>query len=129
MFTKWLGESEEGVRQVFRIARQVAPAVIFFDQLDAIAPIRGQHVGSATADRVVSQLLAELDGVDAGGCAAAMQIHLKVAGGGVAFCETRMPHQPPSFTTAMVAFADFPPEERSTALVLQDLVAPAKSTA
>jgi transitional endoplasmic reticulum ATPase len=64
IFTKWLGESEEGVRQIFRIARQVAPTVIFFDQLDAIAPIRGQHVGSMTTDRVVSQLLAELDGVE-----------------------------------------------------------------
>src|SRR5204862_4725647 len=64
IFTKWLGESEEGVRQVFRIARQVAPTVIFFDQLEAIAPIRGQHVGSMTTDRVVSQLLAELDGVE-----------------------------------------------------------------
>jgi transitional endoplasmic reticulum ATPase len=64
IFTKWLGESEEGVRQIFRIARQVAPTVIFFDQLDAIAPIRGQHAGSMTTDRVVSQLLAELDGVE-----------------------------------------------------------------
>ena len=64
IFTKWLGESEEGVRQVFRIARQVAPTVIFFDQLDAIAPIRGAHAGSMTTDRVVSQLLAELDGVE-----------------------------------------------------------------
>ena len=45
IFTKWLGQSEEGVRQVFRIARQVAPTVIFFDQLDAIAPIRGQRAG------------------------------------------------------------------------------------
>src|SRR6185436_14240502 len=41
LFTKWLGESEEGVRHIFRIARQVSPAVVFFDQLDAIAPIRG----------------------------------------------------------------------------------------
>jgi transitional endoplasmic reticulum ATPase len=64
IFTKWLGESEEGVRQIFRIARQVAPAVIFFDQLEAIAPVRGQHAGSMTTDRVVSQLLAELDGVE-----------------------------------------------------------------
>ena len=64
IFTKWLGESEEGVRQIFRIARQVAPTVIFFDQLDAIAPVRGQHSGSMTTDRVVSQLLAELDGVE-----------------------------------------------------------------
>jgi transitional endoplasmic reticulum ATPase len=63
LFTKWLGESEEGVRQVFRIARQVAPAVIFFDQLEAIAPIRGDHAGAMTTDRVVRQLLAELDGV------------------------------------------------------------------
>jgi transitional endoplasmic reticulum ATPase len=64
LFTKWLGESEEAVRQVFRIARQVAPTVIFFDQLDAITPIRGQHSGSMTTDRVVNQLLAELDGVE-----------------------------------------------------------------
>ncbi len=64
IFTKWLGESEEGVRQIFRIARQVAPTVIFFDQLEAIAPVRGAHAGSMTTDRVVSQLLAELDGVE-----------------------------------------------------------------
>ncbi len=64
LFTKWLGESEEGVRHIFRIARQVAPTVLFFDQLDAIAPIRGQHSGSMTTDRVVNQLLSELDGVE-----------------------------------------------------------------
>jgi transitional endoplasmic reticulum ATPase len=64
VFSKWLGESEEGVRHVFRIARQVAPTVIFFDQLDAIAPVRGAHEGSMTTERVVSQLLAELDGVE-----------------------------------------------------------------
>ena len=64
LFTKWLGESEEGVRHVFRIARQVAPTVVFFDQLDSIAPIRGGHSGSMTTERVVNQLLAELDGVE-----------------------------------------------------------------
>jgi transitional endoplasmic reticulum ATPase len=64
IFTKWLGESEEGLRQIFRIARQVAPTVVFFDQLEAIAPVRGQHTGAMTTDRVVSQLLAELDGVE-----------------------------------------------------------------
>jgi transitional endoplasmic reticulum ATPase len=65
LFSKWLGESEEAVRHVFRIARQVAPTVIFFDQLDAIAPIRGTHDGgSMTTERVVNQLLAELDGVE-----------------------------------------------------------------
>jgi transitional endoplasmic reticulum ATPase len=63
MFTKWLGESEESVRHIFRIARQVAPTVVFFDQLDAIAPIRGDHAGSMTTERVVNQLLSELDGV------------------------------------------------------------------
>jgi transitional endoplasmic reticulum ATPase len=64
MFSKWLGETEEGLRQIFRIARQVAPTVIFFDQLDSIAPVRGVNVGSMTTDRVVGQLLAELDGVE-----------------------------------------------------------------
>jgi len=64
LFTKWLGESEEAVRHIFRIARQVAPAVIFFDQLDAITPIRGEHSGSMTTERVVNQLLAELDGIE-----------------------------------------------------------------
>jgi transitional endoplasmic reticulum ATPase len=63
LFTKWLGESEEAVRHIFRIARQVAPTVIFFDQMDAIAPVRGDHSGSMTTERVVNQLLAELDGV------------------------------------------------------------------
>jgi len=64
LFTKWLGETEEGIRHVFRIARQVAPTVIFFDQLDSIAPVRGLHSGSMTTDRVVNQLLAELDGIE-----------------------------------------------------------------
>jgi transitional endoplasmic reticulum ATPase len=64
IFSKWLGESEEGVRQIFRIARQVAPTVVFFDQLDAITPVRGAHDGSMTTERVVNQLLAELDGVE-----------------------------------------------------------------
>jgi transitional endoplasmic reticulum ATPase len=64
IFTKWQGESEESIRQIFKVARQVAPAVVFFDQLESIAPIRGAHAGSMTTDRVVSQLLAELDGVE-----------------------------------------------------------------
>ena len=64
IFTKWQGESEESIRQIFRVARQVAPSVVFFDQLESIAPVRGEHVGSMTTDRVVSQLLAELDGVE-----------------------------------------------------------------
>ncbi len=63
LFTKWLGETEEALRHIFRIARQVAPTLIFFDQIDAIAPVRGDHSGSMTTERVVNQLLAELDGV------------------------------------------------------------------
>ena len=63
LFTKWLGETEESVRHIFRIARQVAPTIVFFDQLDAIAPIRGGHAGSMTTERVVNQLLSELDGI------------------------------------------------------------------
>ncbi len=63
MFSKWLGESEEGVRHVFRIARQVAPVVVFFDQLDALVPVRGDYTGAKTTERVVNQLLTELDGI------------------------------------------------------------------
>jgi transitional endoplasmic reticulum ATPase len=61
LFSKWLGESEEAVRHVFKLARELAPSVIFFDQLDAIAPVRGRGSGSWTTERVVHQLLAELD--------------------------------------------------------------------
>ncbi|MCH8267691.1 MAG: AAA family ATPase [Acidobacteria bacterium] len=65
LFTQWVGESEEAVRHVFRIARQVAPAIVFFDHLDAIAPVRGnQPQGTYTTERVVNQLLAELDGIE-----------------------------------------------------------------
>jgi transitional endoplasmic reticulum ATPase len=63
VFTKWLGESEEAIRQIFRVARQLAPSIIFFDQLDALAPVRGAESGSRTTERVVNQLLAELDGL------------------------------------------------------------------
>ncbi len=66
IFTKWLGESEEAIREVFRLARQVSPAIIFFDQLEAIAPVRGAHEGSMTTERVVSQLLAQLDSLEPG---------------------------------------------------------------
>lgn len=64
VFSKWLGASEQAIRHVFRIARQVAPTVLFFDQLDAIAPRRSGDAANATTARVVSQLLAELDGIE-----------------------------------------------------------------
>jgi transitional endoplasmic reticulum ATPase len=64
VFTKWLGESEEAIRHIFKVARQLSPSIIFFDQLDALAPSRGAESGSRTTERVVNQLLAELDGME-----------------------------------------------------------------
>ncbi|RLE59296.1 MAG: AAA family ATPase, partial [Thermoprotei archaeon] len=65
IFSKWVGESERAIREVFRKARQVAPCVIFLDEIDAIAPIRGLGYGdSMVTERVVSQLLTEIDGIE-----------------------------------------------------------------
>jgi transitional endoplasmic reticulum ATPase len=65
LLSKWVGESEKGVREVFRKARQAAPCIIFFDELDAIAPVRGADFGdSHVTERVISQLLTELDGLE-----------------------------------------------------------------
>jgi transitional endoplasmic reticulum ATPase len=64
LLSKWVGESEEGVRRVFRRARQVAPCIIFFDEIDAIAGTRGQEVGTKVTERVVNQLLTEVDGIE-----------------------------------------------------------------
>jgi len=64
LLSKWVGESEKAIREVFRKARQVSPAIIFFDELDSIAPIRGMDEGSRVTERVVNQLLAELDGLE-----------------------------------------------------------------
>lgn len=65
LLSKWVGESEKGIREVFRKARQAAPCLIFFDEIDAIAPIRGGDFGdSNVTERVISQLLTELDGLE-----------------------------------------------------------------
>jgi transitional endoplasmic reticulum ATPase len=65
LLSKWVGESEKGVREVFRKARQAAPCIIFFDELDAIAPHRGADFGdSHVTERLISQLLTELDGLE-----------------------------------------------------------------
>jgi transitional endoplasmic reticulum ATPase len=65
LLSKWVGESEKGVREVFRKARQAAPCVIFFDELDAIAPRRGGSEGdSNVTERVISQMLTEMDGLE-----------------------------------------------------------------
>jgi transitional endoplasmic reticulum ATPase len=63
LLSKWVGESERGIREVFRRARQSAPCVIFFDEIDSIAPVRGIGGESMVTERVVSQLLTELDGI------------------------------------------------------------------
>lgn len=65
MLSKWVGESEKAIREIFRKARQVSPAIIFFDELDSIAPMRGMDEGSHVMERVVNQMLAEMDGLEA----------------------------------------------------------------
>src|SRR6059058_3028818 len=65
LMSKWVGESERGIREIFRRARQASPCVIFFDEIDSIAPTRGMGGDSMVTERVVSQLLTELDGIQA----------------------------------------------------------------
>jgi len=64
LLSKWVGESEKAIRELFKKARQVSPSIIFLDELDAIAPIRGTEYGSKTSERVINQLLTELDGIE-----------------------------------------------------------------
>jgi transitional endoplasmic reticulum ATPase len=64
VLSKWVGESEKAIREIFRKARMYAPAVIFFDEIDALAPMRGASYDSGVTERLVNQLLAEMDGVE-----------------------------------------------------------------
>jgi transitional endoplasmic reticulum ATPase len=65
IFSKWVGESEKAIREVFRKARTAAPAIIFFDELDSIIPRRGAgYSDSGATERVISQLLTEMDGIE-----------------------------------------------------------------
>ena len=64
LLSKWVGESEKGIREVFKKAKQASPCIIFFDEMDAIAPIRGASADSHVIERVISQLLTELDGIE-----------------------------------------------------------------
>jgi transitional endoplasmic reticulum ATPase len=67
LISKWVGESEKAIREIFRKARTAAPAIIFFDEIDAIAPSRGGGGGSGDfhhSERVISQLLTEMDGLE-----------------------------------------------------------------
>ncbi|ADT84250.1 CDC48 family AAA ATPase [Thermococcus barophilus] len=63
VLSKWVGESEKNIREIFRKARQAAPTVIFIDEIDAIAPRRGTDVNRVT-DRLINQLLTEMDGIE-----------------------------------------------------------------
>jgi transitional endoplasmic reticulum ATPase len=64
VFSKWVGESEKAIREVFRKARMAAPAVIFFDEFDSLVPRRGMgYADSGVSERVISQLLTEMDGI------------------------------------------------------------------
>ncbi|NPD87321.1 MAG: CDC48 family AAA ATPase [Asgard group archaeon] len=64
VLSKWVGESEKAIREIFRKARQAAPCVIFLDEIDSITPIRGRSSDSGVTERVISQLLTELDGLE-----------------------------------------------------------------
>jgi transitional endoplasmic reticulum ATPase len=64
IYSRWLGESEKAVREIFRKAKQASPCIVFFDEIDAIAPVRGSAGSSQAVERVVSQLLTEMDGLE-----------------------------------------------------------------
>jgi len=62
--SKWVGESEKAVRETFRKARQAAPCIVFMDEIDSIAPVRGGEADSHVTERVISQMLTEMDGLE-----------------------------------------------------------------
>ena len=64
LLSKWVGESEKGVRDVFKKARQTAPCIVFFDEIDSLAPRRSHGDDSHVTERVVNQLLTEMDGLE-----------------------------------------------------------------
>ena len=64
LISKWVGESEKHVREIFKKAKQVAPCIIFFDEFDSISKSRGSGFGNDSSEKVVNQLLTELDGVE-----------------------------------------------------------------
>jgi transitional endoplasmic reticulum ATPase len=64
LISKWVGESEKHVREIFKKARQVSPSIIFFDEFDSISKSRGSSCGSDASEKIVNQLLTELDGVE-----------------------------------------------------------------
>ncbi len=64
LLSKYIGESERGVREVFKKARQAAPCILFFDEIEAVVPKRGKMMGDQVTERVVTQFLTEMDGIE-----------------------------------------------------------------
>src|SRR5579875_172204 len=65
LLSKWVGESEKGIREIFRRAKQAAPCIVFFDEIDALAPRRsGGEIDGQVGNRVIAQLLTEMDGIE-----------------------------------------------------------------
>jgi transitional endoplasmic reticulum ATPase len=64
IYSRWMGESEKAMREIFKKAKQASPCIVFFDEIDAIAPIRGTSSTSQAVERVVSQLLTMMDGLE-----------------------------------------------------------------
>ncbi|MBU0734992.1 MAG: CDC48 family AAA ATPase [Proteobacteria bacterium] len=64
LLSKWVGESEKGIREIFKKAKQASPCIIFFDEIDSVVPRRGSEAASHVVDRVISQFLTELDGIE-----------------------------------------------------------------
>ncbi|MEM2185859.1 MAG: CDC48 family AAA ATPase [Thermofilaceae archaeon] len=64
ILSKWVGESERAIREIFSKARQAAPCIVFFDEIDSIVPRRGYRFDSGVTDRIVNQLLTEMDGLE-----------------------------------------------------------------
>src|SRR5438876_4088347 len=64
LLSKWVGEAEKGIREIFRHAKQAAPCIVFFDEIDSLAPRRGGELDGHVGDRVIAQLLTEMDGIE-----------------------------------------------------------------
>ncbi|MGC8599010.1 MAG: CDC48 family AAA ATPase [Thermoplasmata archaeon] len=64
VLSKWVGESEKAIREIFKKAKQSSPAVVFLDEIDAIAPRRGSYADSGVTERIVNQLLTSMDGIE-----------------------------------------------------------------
>jgi transitional endoplasmic reticulum ATPase len=64
VLSKWVGESEKAIRETFKKAKQAAPTIIFFDEIDSVASLRGQETGARVGERVLDQLLTEMDGLE-----------------------------------------------------------------